>query len=46
MRQKLSANTRGGMVKNRTQHVMDKHPDVAEKTAKMHNEDPESGAAR
>ena len=44
--QKLSANTRGGMVKNRMQHVMGKHPDVVEKTEKMHNEDPENGAAR
>lgn len=24
-----------------TQHVMDKHPDVAEKMEKMHNEDSE-----
>ena len=39
--QKLSANPRSEMVKKMTQHVMDKHPDVAEKMEKMHNEDSE-----
>lgn len=38
--QKLSANSWDEMVKVMTQHVMDKHPDVAKQMEKMHNEDP------
>jgi len=38
--QKLSAETWEEMVKKMTAHVMDKHPDVAEKMKKMHEEDP------
>ncbi|CAN7723003.1 hypothetical protein [Rhizobium sp. LjRoot258] len=39
--EKLSAQTWDEMVKKMTSHVMDKHPDVAEKMKKMHEEDPE-----
>jgi predicted small metal-binding protein len=38
--QKLSANSWDEMAKVMTKHVMDKHPDVAKKMEKMHNEDP------
>jgi predicted small metal-binding protein len=38
--QKLSAESWDGMVKAMTQHVIDKHPDVAKKMEQMHNEDP------
>jgi predicted small metal-binding protein len=39
--EKLSAQTWDEMVKKMTGHVMAKHPDVAEKMKKMHEEDPE-----
>ena len=39
--QKISAETWDDMVKKMTAHVMDKHPDVAEKMKQMHAEDPE-----
>jgi hypothetical protein len=39
--QKLSAGTWGEMVKTMTSHVLEKHPDVAKKMERMHNEDPE-----
>jgi predicted small metal-binding protein len=42
--QKLSANSWDEMVKVMTKHVMDKHPDVAKKMEKMHNEDPQRWA--
>ena len=29
------------MVETMTRHVMEKHPDVAKKKERMHNEDPE-----
>jgi len=38
--QKLTAKTWDDMVQNMTKHVMDRHPDVAKKMAKMHEEDP------
>ncbi|MGO4568390.1 DUF1059 domain-containing protein [Rhizobium sp. 2YAF20] len=38
--EKLSAQTWDEMVKKMTAHVMQKHPDVAEKMKKMHEEDP------
>ena len=38
--QKLSAETWDEMVKTMTRHVLDRHPDVAKKMEKMHNEDP------
>ena len=38
--QKLSAETWDGMVKKMTGHVMEKHPDTAEKMKQMHEEDP------
>lgn len=38
--QKLSAETWDEMVQTMTKHVMDSHPDVARKMAKMHEEDP------
>jgi predicted small metal-binding protein len=38
--QKLSASSWDEMVKVTTKHVMEKHPDVAKKMKKMHNEDP------
>jgi predicted small metal-binding protein len=37
----LSAQTWDEMVKTMTDHVMGKHPDVAERMKKMHDEDPE-----
>ena len=40
--QKLSANTWDEMVKTMTKHVLEKHPDVAKKMEKMHNEDPKT----
>ena len=39
--QELSAETWGDMVKTMTAHVMENHPDVAEKMKKMHEADPE-----
>ncbi|PZM08741.1 DUF1059 domain-containing protein [Rhizobium tubonense] len=36
----LSAQTWDEMVKKMTNHVMAKHPDVAEKMKKMHEQDP------
>lgn len=39
--QKISAETWDDMVKKMTAHVMEKHPDVAEKMKQMHEEDPE-----
>jgi predicted small metal-binding protein len=42
--QKLSANSWDEMVKTMTKHVMEKHPDVAKKMEKMHNEDPKQWA--
>jgi predicted small metal-binding protein len=36
----LSAETWDEMVQTMTKHVMDSHPDVARKMAKMHEEDP------
>jgi predicted small metal-binding protein len=42
--QELSASSWGEMVKNMTRHVMDRHPEVAMKMEKMHNEDPEKWA--
>jgi predicted small metal-binding protein len=39
--QALSAGTWGEMVETMTRHVMEKHPDVAKKMDRMHNEDPE-----
>lgn len=36
----LSAETWDDMVKKLTAHVMDKHPDVAARMKKMHEEDP------
>ena len=38
--QKLSADTWDEMVKSMTEHVMEKHPDVAAEMQTMHNEDP------
>ena len=38
--QKLYAETWDDMVKKMTDHVMQMHPDVAEKMKKMHEEDP------
>ena len=38
--QKLSAETWDEMVKTMTKHVLDKHPDVAQRMEKMHSEDP------
>jgi hypothetical protein len=38
--QKLSADTWDEMVKTMTRHVMERHPDTAKTTEKMHNEDP------
>lgn len=42
--QKLSANSWDEMAKVMTKHVMDKHPEVAKKMEKMHNEDPQRWA--
>jgi predicted small metal-binding protein len=42
--QKLSADSWDAMVKTMTKHVMEKHPDVAKKMEKMHNEDPKQWA--
>lgn len=39
--QKLSAETWDEMIKKMTAHVMDQHPDVAEKMKAMHEADPE-----
>lgn len=39
--QKISAETWDEMVKKMTTHVMDKHPDVAEKMKQMHEDDPQ-----
>ena len=39
--EELSAETWDDMVKTMTKHVMGKHPDVAEKMKKMHEEDPQ-----
>lgn len=36
----LSANTWDEMVAAMTEHVMEKHPDVAEEMGKMHEKDP------
>jgi predicted small metal-binding protein len=38
--QQLSAGSWDEMVKVMTQHVLEKHPDVAKKMEKMHHEDP------
>lgn len=38
---KLSAGSWDEMVKTMTQHVMEKHPDVAMKMKKMHEDDPQ-----
>lgn len=38
--EELSAETWDDMVKTMTRHVMGKHPDVARKMKKMHEEDP------
>jgi hypothetical protein len=38
--QALTANSWDAMVKKMTGHVMEKHPDVAEKMKNMHEEDP------
>ena len=38
--QKLSADTWDEMVKSMTNHVMDKHPDVAKDMEAMYKEDP------
>jgi hypothetical protein len=38
--QKLTAETWVEMVRTMTKHVLDKHPDVAKRMEKMHNEDP------
>ena len=38
--QNLSAETWGDMVKKMTDHVMHKHPDIAEQMKTMHEEDP------
>jgi predicted small metal-binding protein len=38
--QQLSAGSWDEMVNAMTQHVMDKHPDVAKTMQKMHSEDP------
>jgi predicted small metal-binding protein len=43
--QKLSANTWEEMVKAMTQHVMEKHPDVAQRMKEMHDKDPRQWAA-
>ena len=39
--QEISANSWDEMVKKMTNHVMEKHPDVAKKMEQMHNEDPQ-----
>ena len=39
--EKLSAESWGEMVQTMTKHVTEKHPDIAKKMEKMHNEDPE-----
>jgi predicted small metal-binding protein len=39
--QRLSANSWDEMVKTMTQHVLEKHPDVAKQMEKMHTEDPQ-----
>ena len=38
--QKLSAETWDDMVQTMTKHVMENHPDVAEKMKAMHEQDP------
>ena len=38
--QKISAATWNEMVTNMSNHVVEKHPDVARDMVKMHNEDP------
>ncbi|OJU52357.1 MAG: hypothetical protein BGO03_11915 [Mesorhizobium sp. 61-13] len=40
--QELSAETWEEMVKQMTDHVMEKHPDVAAVMKKMHDEDPKN----
>ncbi len=40
--QAISAETWDEMVKKMTSHVMEKHPDVAKKMERMHNEDPKA----
>ena len=42
--QKLSASTWNDMVNAMTKHVIEKHPEVAKKMEKMHNEDPKKWA--
>lgn len=37
---KLTAHSWDDMVQKMTKHVMENHPDVAEKMKKMHDEDP------
>ena len=39
--QKISADTWNELVKNMSNHVMEKHPDVAKDMEKMHNEYPQ-----
>ena len=38
--ERLAADSWDGMVKAMTQHVLQKHPDVAKDMERMHNEDP------
>jgi predicted small metal-binding protein len=42
---KLTANTWEEMVQKMTHHVMERHPDVAEKMKEMHDQDPKRWSA-
>ena len=41
----LTADSWDAMVKKMTAHVLEKHPDVAQKMAKMHEQDPKKWGA-